>query len=53
MDVMNIFIDLHKDWKTIIIASHDKNIVDALKKRVIVFKDKEMVSDKQKWVYEL
>lgn len=53
MDVMNIFLDLHKDWKTIIIASHDKNIVDALKKRVIVFKDKEMVSDKENWVYEL
>lgn len=53
MDVMNIFLDLNKDWKTIIIASHDKNIVDALKKRVIVFKDKEMVSDKEKWIYEL
>lgn len=53
MDVMNIFLDLNKDWKTIIIASHDKNIVDALNKRVIVFKDKEMVSDKEKWVYEL
>lgn len=53
MDVMNIFLDLHKDWKTIIIASHDKNIVDTLKKRVIVFKDKEMFSDKEKSVYEL
>lgn len=53
MDVMNIFLDLHRDWKTIIIATHDKNIVDALKKRVIVFKDKEMVSDKENWVYEL
>lgn len=53
MDVMNIFLDLNKDWKTIIIASHDKNIVDTLKKRVIVFKDKEMVSDKEKWIYEL
>jgi cell division transport system ATP-binding protein len=53
MDVMNIFLDLNKDWKTIIIASHDKNIVDNLKKRVIVFKDKEMVSDKGKAIYEL
>lgn len=53
MDVMNIFLDLNKDWRTIIIASHDKNIVDTLKKRVIVFKDKEMVSDKEKWIYEL
>lgn len=53
MEVMNIFLDLNKDWKTIIIASHDKNIVDAIKRRVIVFKDKEVVSDKEKWVYEL
>lgn len=53
MEVMNIFLDLNKDWKTIIIASHDKNIVDTIKRRVVVFKDKEMVSDKEKWVYEL
>ncbi len=53
MDVMNIFLDLNKDWKTIIIATHDKNIVDAIKRRVIVFKDKEMLSDKENWLYEL
>lgn len=53
MDVMNIFLDLNKDWKTIIIASHDKNIVDTIKRRVVVFKDKEVASDKEKWVYEL
>lgn len=53
MDVMNIFIDLNKEWKTIIIATHDKNIVDKLKKRVVIFKDKEVVSDKEKWLYEL
>jgi cell division transport system ATP-binding protein len=53
MDVMNIFVDLNKEWKTIIIATHDKNIVDKLKKRVVVFKDKEMVSDKKNGIYEL
>jgi len=53
MEIMDIFLDLNRDWKTVIIATHDKNIVDKLKKRVIVFKDKEVVSDKEKWVYEL
>ncbi|NDK08132.1 ATP-binding cassette domain-containing protein [Candidatus Gracilibacteria bacterium] len=53
MDVMNIFLDLNKDGKTIIIASHDKNIVDTIKRRVVVFKDKEVASDKEKGVYEL
>ncbi len=53
MEVMNIFVDLNKEWKTIIIATHDKNIVDKLKKRVVVFKDKEIVSDKENSTYEL
>ncbi len=52
-DVMKIFDDLNKEGKTIIIATHDKNIVDAFKKRVIVFKDKEVTADMKKWVYEL
>lgn len=52
-DVMKIFDDLNKEGKTIIIATHDKNIVDAFKKRVIVFKDKEVSNDVKKWIYEL
>jgi cell division transport system ATP-binding protein len=50
-DIMKIFDDLNKDWKTIIIATHDKNIVDSMEKRVVAFKDKEVISDEEKGKY--
>ena len=51
--IMDIFEQLNKDWKTIIIASHDKNIVNRMQKRVISFKDKQIFSDQTPWVYNL
>ncbi len=51
MEVMKIFEDLNKEWKTIIIATHDKNIVNKMWKRVVAFKDKEIISDEKKWKY--
>ena len=53
MSIMKIFEDLNKEWKTIIIATHDKNIVDKMWKRVISFKDKEIFSDNEKWKYNI
>ncbi len=52
-EIMKIFDDLNKDWKTIIIATHDKNIVDSMWKRVVAFKDKEVISDEAKGKYIL
>nr|MDD3720351.1 ATP-binding cassette domain-containing protein [Candidatus Gracilibacteria bacterium] len=52
-EVMSIFDDLNKEGKTVIIATHDKNVVDKFKKRVIAFKEKEVFSDVSKGVYEL
>jgi len=52
-EIMQIFDDLNKDGKTIIIATHDKNIVDAFEKRVVTFKDKEVRSDVAKGKYSL
>jgi len=52
-EIMKIFDDLNKDWKTVIIATHDKNIVDSMWKRVVAFKDKEVISDEQRWSYIL
>lgn len=52
-NVMNIFNDLNKSWKTIIIATHDKNIVDSFKKRVISFKDKKIMTDLNPWIYNI
>jgi cell division transport system ATP-binding protein len=49
--IMKIFDDLNKEWKTIIIATHDKNIVNSMGKRVVAFKDKEVISDEVKGKY--
>lgn len=53
LNIMKIFEDLNKEGKTIIIATHDKNIVDHFKKRVITFKNKEIFSDTTPWIYNL
>ncbi len=52
-EIMQIFDDINKDGKTVIIATHDKNIVDSFQKRVIAFKDKQIQSDVKKWKYSL
>ena len=52
-EIIDIFIDLNKDGKTVIIATHDANIVNTLKKRVIAFKDKKVVSDIKGGQYNL
>jgi cell division transport system ATP-binding protein len=44
---MDIFVQLNKKGKTVIIATHDKNIVNDMKKRVVTFKDKKIFSDKE------
>lgn len=53
LTIMKIFEELNKKWKTIIIATHDKNIVDSYKKRVITFKDKKIISDEKVGKYNL
>lgn len=52
-EIMNIFVDLNNEWKTVILATHDKNIVNDYKKRVVSFKDSYVFSDKEKWTYIL
>ena len=37
--------------KTIIMATHDENLVNRLQKRVIAFQDKKVISDVEKWRY--
>lgn len=53
LSIMKIFDELNKSWITIIIATHDKNIVDTYKKRVITFKDKKIFTDITPWDYNL
>lgn len=52
-EIMNILLELNKNWKTIIIATHDDKIVNKLKKRVITFKDWKVFSDIEWWTYNL
>ncbi len=53
MEVMNIFQDLNVDGKTIILATHDRTIVDKMQKRVIAFKDKWVLFDKENSGYDI
>lgn len=52
-EIMEIFEDLNKDGKTIIIATHDKWIVNQMKKRVVTFSEKWVMSDQSVWEYNL
>lgn len=52
-EIMDIFLDLNSEGKTIIMATHDANIVNNLRKRVITFSDRKMVSDEENWKYNL
>lgn len=50
-EVMDIFDELNREWLTIIMATHDKEIVNKYNKRVIAFKNKEVFSDTQNGNY--
>lgn len=52
-DIMDIFLDINSDWKTVIMATHDENVVNRLGKRVIAFQEKEIISDVEKGEYVL
>jgi cell division transport system ATP-binding protein len=44
-EIMHLLEKLHKEGKTIIVATHDEHIVNTMKKRVIAFKDGKVDSD--------
>ena len=50
-DIMDIFQRINKSGTTIIMATHDKTIVDRMKKRVIAIEDGHVVRDEAKGVY--
>ena len=53
LEVMKVFEDLNKEGKTVIIATHDDNIVNSFKKRVVVFENKKIKSDRKEGKFEL
>ncbi len=52
-EIMDIFLDINSDGKTVIMASHDSNIVNKLKKRVIAFQNKIVISDTENGHYHI
>lgn len=50
-DIMRIFTDINDSGTTIVMATHDKDIVDAMGKRVIALERGELVRDDAKGVY--
>lgn len=51
MEIMNIFSQVNKNGTTIIMATHDKTMVDFMQKRVIAIEDGYIVRDDIKGVY--
>lgn len=50
-DIMDIFQEINEDGTTIIMATHDKEIVDSMSKRVIAIDHGEIVRDELNGVY--
>jgi len=53
LNIMDIFVELNRIWKTVIIATHDRQIVDSYAKRVVAFRDKQIISDENPGRYSL
>ncbi|MGM9517667.1 MAG: cell division ATP-binding protein FtsE [Acidaminococcus sp.] len=51
MEIMNIFSQINDNGTTIIMATHDKTMVDYMQKRVIALEDGRIVRDDRKGVY--
>ena len=53
MEIMNVLDDINKTWgTTIIVVTHDKAIVNKMKKQVITLKEGRLVNNKEKWTYD-
>ena len=50
-EIMQIFKEINESGTTIIMATHDKDIVDAMGKRVIAIENGNIVRDEAKGVY--
>lgn len=50
-EIMSLLEEINQRGTTVIVASHEKNIVDTMKKRVIAVEHGELKSDEQKGLY--
>jgi cell division transport system ATP-binding protein len=52
LEIMKLLSEINQRGTTVIVATHEKTIVDAMKKRVIAFNRGTLVRDQQKGIYE-
>lgn len=52
-EIISLLEKLNKEWKTIILATHDDRLVDRLWKRVLSFANGELHSDITPWTYTI
>lgn len=50
-EIMNLLEEIHQRGTTVVVATHEKSIVDTMKKRVIALDHGEIKSDEQKGLY--
>ena len=50
--IMDLLLEINKRGTTIIMATHNKNIVDRMRRRVVALESGQIVRDEQKGVYE-
>lgn len=51
IEIMNLLEEINQRGTTVIVATHEKRIVDAMKKRVVALDRGELISDVQKGTY--
>lgn len=51
MEIMKVLEDINNNGTTIVVVTHDKDIVNKMKKRVITLKDGRLISDVEKGKY--
>lgn len=51
-EIMNLLSDINQRGTTVLVTTHEKNIVDAMKKRVIAIEKGVIVRDEQKGLYK-
>ena len=52
-EIVQLLLKINEFGTTVLLATHDKGIVDKISKRVVVMEDGRIVSDKKKGKYEL
>ncbi len=52
-EIMQLLLKINEFGTTVLLATHDKGIVDRIAKRVVVMEDGRIVSDKQKGRYQI